>query len=162
MNKELLGFALAFIFSAMLAAPVMADPTKGKKVAVTITWTNPAGTPVGIDETGIVVHRHGVGTWDVELEIDAGATYTGAAVDTVREVLAVPQRDGVSLVWREYFETWFESAGGGFAGNMMVLMDGTTGPSPRAKAHGLLHGYGMFEGQTINGGHHWVRPGPLV
>ena len=163
MNKKIFGIFISLAFLAMLVIPAFASPTKGNKVAVTLTWTNPAGTPAGIDETGIVTHRHGIGTWDVELEIDDGPTYIGAAVDTVREILIVPQTDGNNLLWREHLEVSFPEAGGGFEGYFVVLMDGVGNPLElRSKAHGLLHGTGAFEGQTINAGHNWRPPGPLV
>ena len=165
LNKKVLGIALTVFFLAMLAIPVCASPTKGNKVAVTITWTS-AGVTYVDDATGNVVHRHAEGNWDpLVLEIDGGPTYTGSAVNTVREGLRVPQKDGLNIIMREYLEMWFPSAGGGFKGHILVWMDGITGPPltvKRARAHGLLQGYGAFEGQTLNAGHKWREPGPEI
>ena len=142
----------------MLAIPVFAKPTKGNKMEVTITWTSAPASSSVINITGNVQHRHIEGNWDpIVLEIDDGPTYTGSALNTVREALWIPQKDGMNIVMREYLEMWFPSAGGGFKGNILVWMDGITGPTTleRARAHGLLQGYGSFEGQTINAGHKW-------
>jgi len=147
---------------AMMATPVMADPTEGQKVPITISWTLVPGGYLGSNYTGIVEHRHALGTWDVVLVIDGGAPHAGT-VTAVREILIVPQKDGNNILWRESGEMWFPSAGGGFEFNFCVLMQGVGDPTiMRGKSHGLLQGYEAFEGQTINGGHHWKPPGPVV
>ncbi len=162
MNKKILGVFIGLLAIAMLAIPVYASPTKGQKVPITIRWTLVPGGYLGSNYTGIVEHRHALGTWNVTLAIDGGATYNGTFA-AVREVLIVPKKDGNNILWRERGEMWFPSAGGGFEGNFCVLMDGVGNPlEMRAKAHGLLQGYGAFEGQTINAGHHWVGLGPIV
>ena len=160
-KSKVLVIAVAFLAVAILATPVLAAPTN-KKVPITIYWTQmgpPTPEPGFPKDTGIVRHGHATLTWGVEIEIDGVPTYTGTAF-THRYVVNVPQKDGNKISFREVYEMEINEADGGFVGSALILMDGIYGDSPKAKAHGLLQGYGDFEGQTINAGHHWVPMGP--
>ena len=160
-NKKVLGIAVFLMVAAMLATPVMAVPTKGRKAAITLKFAlPPVGGPVEPPKpTGGVLHMHMSQTFNVELEIYGGLTYFGTAT-TDRQMLFVPQKNGMNLLMRDDYVLSFPDQQGGFEGNAMVLLDGvTTEPSlswEMGKAHALFTGTGAFEGQTINAGSHWA------
>lgn len=160
MKKKILATMFVLVIAALMIAPVLAAPTN-QKVPITIYWTAGPTTPEpGYPKlTGIVTHGHATLTWTVSIEVDGVPTYTGTAF-THRYVISVPQKEGRIVKFKEVYEMEINEATGGFVGSSLILMDGLYGPSPRAKAHGLLQGYGDFEGQTINAGHHWTPMGP--
>jgi len=151
----------------MLAAPfigaVMAEPTQGQKVPITITWTSISTVPDVPKIVGNTVHNHGVITWGVAINIDYVPTYTGIAIAD-RYVVITVQKDGANMKMKEVYDMSIDGEDGGFVGSALILMEGVmpTGGWEKSKAHGLLNGYGAFEGQTINAGHHWAPPGPIV
>ena len=164
-KRKVLVIALALMAMAMLATPVMAAPTKGRKAAITLRFAlPPVGGPVEPPKpTGGVLHMHVSQTFNVELEIDDGPTYYGTAV-TDRQMLFVPQENGMNLLMRDDYVFSFPDQQGGFEGNAMVLLDGVvTEPSlswEKGKSHGLFTGTGAFEGQTLNAGSPWGPPQP--
>jgi hypothetical protein len=162
MNKKILGVFVGLLAVAMLATPVIAKPTQGQKVAVTLTFTGQVSEPIEVRDTGVVEHRHGHVNWTLILAIQDGPTYMGEAIDTERYVLTVPQENGNKIVFREIYEMWFPSAGGGFVGMASIMMDGVGNPPVVGKAHALLHGTGAFEGQTLNVGHHRALFSPPI
>jgi hypothetical protein len=150
---------------AMLATPVLASPTKGNKVAVTLTFANRIPNVIDEWDSGGVTHTLVINTWKVILEIEGGPTYTGTAIDE-RKIVAVTQKNEVDQICRSYYELSFPSAGGGFEGNSLLIIDGFTGPPPpmwdKTKIHYLFRGTGAFEGQTLNVGETWTPfGGPL-
>lgn len=166
MNKKILGIAVALMAVAMLATPVMAKPTKGNKVAVTLIFTSRTSKTV-VDEwvSGGVTHRLLINTWNVRLEIDGGPTFEGTAIDE-RKIVAVTQKNEVDQICRSYYELSFPDEGGGFEGNSLLIQDGFTGAPPplwdKTKIHYLLRGTGAFEGQTINVGKTWTPFGGIL
>lgn len=164
MKKKILAITTLLVITVVLTTPVFAVPTAGQKVAVTITWSkwtvvtqDPITTPGGIVQNRIE------GTWDVEIAIDGGPTYTGTS-DTIRYLTVVPKEGGADLVLKEIYDISIDSESGGFEGSGLIIIKvwiPPAGPYEKAKAHGLLHGTGSFEGQTINAGHSWVPPGPI-
>ena len=158
MNRKIIVIVLALAV-AMLATPVLAKPTKGQKVPVTITFLGQVAEPIKVNDTGVVQHRHGLANWTIVLAIEGGPSYPGEAILNERYVLIVPQKDGNTMIMRESYEIWFPSAGGGFEGTAQIMMDGVGNPlEVKGKAHALLIGTGAFEGKTINAGHHWGTP----
>ena len=158
--------AVALMAVAMLATPVMAKPTKGQKAAITLTFTFTGGVPVEPPKvTGNVMHMHVNHYFNVELEIDDGPTYYGTAV-TDRQMLFVPQENGMNLLMRDDYVFSFPDQQGGFEGNAKVLLDGViTEPSldwEMGKSHGLFTGTGAFEGQTLNAGSPWGPRQPSI
>jgi hypothetical protein len=163
MKKEILGIFMCLFFASLLIISVYASPTKGNKVAVTLTFSN--RSPDVIDEwvSGGVTHSLIINTWDVTLEIDDGPTYSGTAIDE-RKIVAVTQKNEVDQICRSYYEHSFP--GGGFEGNSLLIIDGFTGSPPplwdKTKIHYLLKGTRAFEGQTLNVGKTWTPfGGPL-
>ena len=159
LNRKVLGIAVALLFAIMLVAPVYADPTQGQKASITLTWTETSTVYAGEPKiVGNVIQFHMYVTWDVELAIDGGPTLYGTAF-TDRDMLVVLQKDGGRLVVVDYYELSFPDEEGGFEGNALVMMTGYIPIEPpiweKSRGHGLLHGTGAFEGQTINGGGHW-------
>jgi hypothetical protein len=155
-QKKILGIAIILVFVAILIAPVFADPTKGQKAAITLTWTRTKRIQGPPRFTGNVMHRDVYVEWSVVLEIEGGPTLTGTA-KTERKNVRVPQPDGANLVLRDYYELWFATQGGGFEGNALVMLEGFMGGGvwEKSKAHGLFQGTDAFEGQTLNAGHGW-------
>jgi hypothetical protein len=162
MNKKILMLLITVLAVAMLVTPVISKPTKGKKVAVTLYFSNQESEPIEIRETGNVEHRHGHVNWTLMLDFKNGTTLMGEAIDVQRYVLVVPQPNGNKIVFREQYEMWFPSAGGGFEGMANIQMDGIGNPPMIGRAHALLHGTGAFEGQTLNVGHPWAIFSPPI
>ena len=165
MNKKILCIFVSLLAVALLATPVYASPTKGNKVAVTLTFSNRVGEVIDEWVSGRVTHRLQINTWDVMLEIEGGPTYLGTAIDE-RKIAEVMQNNEVDRICRSYYELSFPSAGGGFEGNSLLIIDGFTGSPPplwdKTKVHYLFKGTGAFEGQTLNVGKTWTPfGGPL-
>jgi hypothetical protein len=163
LKNKFLVIAVALMAVAMLTIPVMAEPTKGKKAAITLTFTFMGAET--IEEPKLsdgVLHTHVYHYFAVELAIDDGPTYYGTAV-TDRKMLFVSQ-EKANLLMRDNYVFSFPDQQGGFEGNAMVLLDGVvTEPFlswEMGKAHALFKGTGAFEGQTINAGYHWGPPQP--
>ena len=165
MNKKILGVTFVLVVAALLIAPVMAEPTKGQKVAITLKFfTPPVGGPVEPPKpNGNVLHMHVNQLFNCELAIDDGPTYYGTAfID--RKMLFVPQKNGMNLHMIDDYVFSFPDEQGGFEGKAKVLLDGViTEPSlswEMGKSHGLFTGTGAFKGQTLNAGSPWGPPQP--
>ena len=134
---------------------------------VTIYFSNQVQELTAEEFTGGVIHRAADVTYDIEIDIDGGATYAGTAV-ALRNILVVPREFGVDLVIRDDYVMTIEGKGT-FEGSAVIVLKGYIAPTAtslpdyeRGKAHALLHGTGDFEGQTINAGHHWLPFGPIT
>ena len=163
MNKKILGVFASLVFVAMIVTPVLAKPTQGQKVAITLTWTRTLRIQDPPVFTGVVMHRHVYIEWSVVLEIEDGPTLTGTGT-SIRDNVRMPQKDGDTVVIRDVTELWFPDQQGGFEGRGVIMIDGLTSPGvwEQAKAHELLQGTGEFEGQTLNAGHHWEEPSGAI
>jgi hypothetical protein len=169
LNKKILSIPIVLIIMVLLVTPVLASPTKGQKVAVTLYWTRTSRVTIEEKFSDGVVHRLLHLTWDIELVFDGGPTYYGTAF-TERYQHRWPERDGMKMLLRDKTVFSFPDQNGGFEGNDLVMLDNFINPPPggradwdKAKAHGLFMGTGAFEGQTLNVGHHWKpRAGPPV
>jgi hypothetical protein len=175
MNKKILGVIVFALTVAMLATPVLAEPTKGQKAAITIEWAITSGGPtLPPKETGNVTHTTIALTWDVTLLIDGVPTYSGTATTERKQLIAPAARAGDRefRLLNDYYVLTFDGYSGTFEGNALLQTDW----SPEGNAyrysrlcHALLQGTGVFEGQTINAKHDWrannlpiVWPGYLL
>ena len=165
MKKKMLGIFASFLFLVILITPALASPTKGNKVGITLTWTETNTVYLEQKIVGNTMHFHINVYWDVELAIDGRPTLNGTAF-TDRDLTVVLQKDGGRLVIGDYYELSFPDEEGGFEGNAAIMLTGYIPIEPpiweKSKGHGLLHGTGAFEGQTINGGNHWIPFDPFA
>ena len=165
MKRELMGLTLAIGFLVILAAPVMAAPTDGQKVPVTIYFSNQVATNIVDTTTGNVVHRVADITYDISVDVDGVPTYTGTAI-AERNVLMIPRGAGVfDMILSDDYIMSFDGQDGTFEGQAVIVLKDYAPATPTyeaGKAHALLQGTGVFDGQTINAGHHWVPFGPIT
>jgi hypothetical protein len=161
MNKKILGIAVVLMAVAMLAPPVLAEPTKGRKTAVSLRFIFPHVQVNTIDEwySGPVYHRLWESIdWNVELTINPDGpnptTLPGTcyALRKVVQVMPNGKDTGKSIV-KDYYE--FTFGDGGFEGHALVMLDGfnpaNTPPWSDVHLVGLVfQGTGAFEGQTLN------------
>jgi hypothetical protein len=162
LNKKVLGIAVVLMAVAMLAVPVIAKPTKGNKVAVTLIFVERMGRTIIEDRySNGILHRLLELTYNVELKVTDGPTLEGTAV---WERMTLQNPKSMKNISREYYEFWFPIEGGGFEGHCLLMMDGfVPAPPPpatweKSKAYGLFQGTEAFEGQTLNVGHSWEEP----
>jgi hypothetical protein len=166
MNKKIFGATIIFIIAATLAAPVIAEPTKGQKVSVRFRavgyysyegedysdYTNNGGTQ--IRKNLIVVYD------PLELIfLDGGPTLVGNAtinVDSTSNLdknTQVAHYDAVVL---------FETPEGGFKGEMLAHHKNMRTPEWTLDWHFVLQGFGAFEGQTLQIRLNGPYPGSLA
>ena len=176
MNKKILGISFVLVIAALLIAPVFADPTQGpNKKAVTMTQVPTGIVPGGPYMTGPITHNQFGGLYDVTIEIKDGATVESTLVGEAvvdRKLVAVPQKGSILGRWifADYYVITIETVDGGavvggFEGNGNLIMDGVNPAGPgvitweKARAKGLFHGTGDFEGQTLNFNTPWTPYG---
>lgn len=142
-------FALALLLTTF-TLPVMAEPTDGQKVAVTLKFT-PVGGPSGDRWTtngGVTQVRDAGLTFNLELTID------GVATPIIGESFA--ERDAMGkrpemVLYHEHHVMYFPTEGGGFEGyDLLKITDMKSGTEFTLQAHGVYQGTGAFEGQTLN------------
>jgi hypothetical protein len=165
-KKKILGVFASFLFLLILITPALASPTKGNKVGITLTWTATNFVYLDAKEVGNTMHFHINYYWNVTLAIDDNGPKINGTAITDRYMTGVLQKDGGRLVVADYTEFSFPDDEGGFKGNSAIMMIGYIPIEPpvwqKSKAHGLFHGTGAFEGQTINAGNHWIPFDPLA
>ena len=170
MNKKLLILALSLLMLAAIA-PVMADPTNGKKVPVVqisgATITQPTVCPPNgltypynglsrLTGQNHTAQRRDYGQILGATLIIGETTLVGKSFNNYDRMINFfgnyPVLTGMMMVYH-YDAIWdFPTAGGGFEGNInMVITDYNPGPPAtyQAKFTTVLHGYGAFEGQTL-------------
>ena len=153
MKKAVVVVALMFALLAGLfvTLPVMADPTNGQKVSVTIKWARD-GSPSFTDYiySDGLQHRTLERNWKVELFIDGSLTpITGTAHSEGHVLWAYTKLH--MAVYNEYYVISFAS--GGFEGEAHIMAyDYVSSTNYNVKVHGLFTGTGSFEGQTLNAG----------
>jgi hypothetical protein len=151
MNKKLLVMTTVLLAVAMLVAPVLAEPTKGLKVPATLTpgpevvpppppfpdrvWTTNGGI------TQIRGEQRDYYPITLTIGIDE---YTDGYSSNFGDVV-INFKTGW-LTERSFTEWTFPSVDGGFAGNLEMKLSIFTG---WYSIHGVLRGFGDFEGQTL-------------
>lgn len=152
MNKKFLVIAVALMTVAMLATPVLAEPTKGQKVAAELypqTWPYYEVPPEKEWTTngGIEQSRGGqTDYYPIALRIGSNLYNDGYSTNINDEVF-----NSKTLVWNVRSDTvWEWEDIGGFAGNIEMKLWFEEGiPYPYYSIHTLMHGFGDFEGQTL-------------
>jgi hypothetical protein len=160
MNKKILGIFISLLVVALLATPVLAQPTNGpNKVAVSVDMTRTDGPGPGtlLDpnvNTGPITHGHWLQHFTTTVTFEDGSTLEGT-IDIERKVVIVRRTPGNKLIFTDYNVFTFPGydPDTGFVGNSKVILDIGKGLS---LAYGLFHGTGDFEGQTLNIGHTWA------
>jgi hypothetical protein len=152
MNKKILGIFVSLLVVAMLATPVMAEPTKGQKVAAELY---PQALPYyeGIPEKnwttngGITQERGGqTDYYPIDLKIGS-ALYTDGYSTNINDVVSNSKTSVVNI---RSDTVWTFAGIGGFAGNIEMKLWFVEGmPMPYYSIHTLMHGFGDFEGQTL-------------
>ena len=148
MNKKVVGIAVVLMTVAMLAVPVMAEPTKGRKVPASLTpGPQVSGTPPPVRRwrtDGDIRQSRGLQTdyYPITLTIGNDVYPNGYSYNFGNEALNF--RTGW-LNNRGYAEWTFEGIGG-FAGNLEMKLHIFTG---WYSIHGVLFGFGDFEGYTL-------------
>lgn len=157
MNKKVLGIAVVLLAVAMLATPVMADPTKGQKVPATLRFGDSSTEPGTAKPAGNTMHGQTTVTWEIAIDIDGVPTHTGTAFAERYSVQVAVEGKMTNIILKEVYTIEINEEDGGFVGSVQILMRIFPGmpPSIFGKAHALLVGYGAFEGQTLNVGHPW-------
>ena len=159
MNKKILLIAVALLAIVMLATPVLAAPTKGKKVQVTISFTR---------STEVEAYNKGW-TTNGEIRQERGQVVLYAPVivtigtDTPITTTSLAERNlhwtypdegskpgNIRLIHESHV---IYLPGGTFEGNALLKFHYIS-PYGRGdfilEAHGVFHGTGDYEGQTIN------------
>ena len=147
MNKKVLAIPIALVFAAMLVIPVMAEPTKGLKV--------PASLIPGPQVGGAPPEKH----WDTNGGISQGR---GREVDYFPITLTIGNDVYTNGYSYNFINVMFNSKTmiqisqglavwtfediGGFEGNLKMKISAIDG---YYSIHGVLFGFGDFEGQTL-------------
>jgi hypothetical protein len=154
MNKKLLGIVIATLAIAMLITPALAAPAQKINFVVKTIPLNPQPTQ-GDDyvrftsEGGIMHCRNQIGASIAKLWLSSDAsglpTYQGTGMSEVMWTLN-QELTGPAV----YKLTWTFSEGT-FEGNLICTMTAVspTAPAILSEIHGVLHGTGIFEGQTM-------------
>jgi hypothetical protein len=154
---------LAVLLVSTFVLPLaMASPDQGQKVPIKITWEGATTTSYNVWTTpGGVVHREATLSFsNIKIYIDDSATpLTATAVETR---YATWNQDLTHRACHRSYVITIPAQGttsaGGFEGNSnLQIFDYITTPTTTyiAMAKGLFHGFGAFEGQTINAGDDW-------
>ena len=147
MNKKVLVVTMALFAVAMFVAPVMAEPTNGQKVPATLI-PGPAvgGAPperMWITNGGIYqVRGEQVDYFPITLTIGSAVYSNGYSYNFVNSVFNL----NTKVVNVRGLAVWTFDAIGGFEGNLEMKLSAIDGSY---SIHGVLRGFGNFEGQTL-------------
>lgn len=148
MNKKVLVTTMALLAVAMLVAPVMAEPTKGLKVPATLTPGPAVPTPPADRNwmtNGGIVQIRGEQTDYYPINLTIGSDVYPYGYSSNFGDVVINLKTGW-LISHGYAEWTFPSVDGGFAGNLEMKLSIFTG---WYSIHGVLFGFGDFEGQTL-------------
>lgn len=163
MKKAVLAITVALMTAALLLTSlvgmVLADPTKGQKVPVEMTFAATGSTTVeSTKNNGDITHASYLRNWAVALSIDGATPIIGEIVNSERYVIGAYGKLGMGILHDEYVIS-FATELGGFEGRAILqITDWVSNTEPyNMMIHGVFHGTGAFEGQTLNVG---VDKGP--
>ena len=152
MNKRVLVIPLALIVATLLVVPVMAEPTRGQKVAAEMYPQVMPFDEVEPDKDwttngGIAQSRGGqTDFYPIALKIGSDLYEDGYSTNINDEVFN--SKTSVSNIRSD--TVWTFAGIGGFAGNIEMKLWFVEGePLPYYSIHTLMHGFGDFEGQTL-------------
>jgi len=147
------------VFSiALMATPVLAVPTQGQKLPVSLKFT-PTTSADGINHINIPgdfvlndgsigQRRDAVTSYKVELTIDEDPIVGYSIVE--RPVVVYNVIKHKCMTMHEIHVMDFSAEEGGFEGNALLKFTDYVSPASfHLEAHGTFHGTGDFEGQTI-------------
>jgi hypothetical protein len=156
MNKKTLLIAMVVFSVMVMAAPVLAVPTQGQKLPISLKFTNSATTNPGtfnLNNGNIGQKRDSAGSYTVELSIDGADPIVGVSVTEVPiSVYNMIKHQRFTI--HEIHVMDFPTEDGGFEGNVLLRFTDVASLVPGAfdyhlEAHGTFQGTGAFEGQTI-------------
>ncbi len=148
-------FALTLLVISF-ALPVMAEPTQGQKVPVTLKFTPISGPPGDRRTTdGDVTQVRDAGLkCALELVIDGAQPLIGESFATRDAMGKRPEM----VLYHEHQVMTFPTEEGGFEGyDLLKITDMQSATEFTLQAHGVYQGTGAFEGQTLN---LWRTKGP--
>ena len=148
MNKKVLAIPIALVFAAMLVIPVMAEPTEGLMVpASLIPGPQVGGAPPEKhwETNGGILQGRGreVDYFPITLTIGSYVYTNGYSYnfgDSMFNEKTMIQNSRGLAVWT------FEGIEGGFEGDLKMRISAVDG---YYSIHGVLFGYGYFEGQML-------------
>ena len=153
MNKKVLGIAVFLLAAAMLATPVLANPTKGQKVTAEMYVLGFSEDRTGEDYSinitngGIYIERNIIVTYvPIYLIIDGGAPLVGTVVSNVDMIGNLDKKTAVGHMDAVIS---FSTPEGGFRGNIQTAQEEIFTPDWTLRMHSVLQGFGAFEGQTL-------------
>ncbi len=155
-RKSLIVIFTLVLFATCFALPVLAQPTEGQKVAVTLKFTPVSGPPGDRRTTngGVTQVRDAGLTFAVELTIDGAQPIIGES-SAARDAMG---KRPEMVLYHEHQVMYFPTEEGGFEGNdLLKLTDLQSATEFTLQAHGVYQGTGAFEGQTLN---LWRTKGP--
>jgi len=153
-NKKLLGIALAFVFLAMLAAPVIAK-SSNKVPAEAVIYTtgfDPTTLDIRVTDDGIE-HIIYLEMWGI-IELYQGDNPTPIIVEWVDICEGLYNPRSNKGIWR-FDEVWTIDGSPAFVGTDHVKVEGPLIAPEAMKSHMVLHGVGDYEGQVLN---LWFEP----
>ena len=157
MNKKVLVIPIVLIFATILVVPAIAEPTKGLKVPATLLpgpqVSIPSPERTWVTNGGILqIRGDHTDFYPVTLTIGNDIYPDGTSRNFGNFIVNL--KNGW-LKSRGYGELTFPSVDGGFAGEIVMKMSYFT---LEYSIHGVLHGFGDFEGQTLM----YSYNGPIV
>jgi hypothetical protein len=147
MNKKVLAIPIAIVFAAMLVIPVMAEPTKGLMVpASLIPGPQVGGAPPEKhwDTNGGISQGRGreVDYYPITLTIGNDVYTNGYSYNYGNQMLNLK----TMMLNNRGLAIWTFEGIGGFEGNLKMKLSAIDG---YYSIHGVLFGFGDFEGQTL-------------
>ena len=150
MNKKALAITMALFAVAMFVAPVMAEPTNGQKVPATLIPGPPVVVPppppperMWITNGDIQqIRGRQVDYFPITLTIGSDVYTNGYSYNFVNVVFNLK----TMVVNTRGLAVWTFEGIGGFEGNLEMKLSAIDGSY---SIHGVLHGFGDFEGQTL-------------
>ena len=155
MNKKVLGIAVVLMAVAMLATPVMAEPTKGQKVPARFRVIPPPDvTDAGYSwftKSGVFHGRGHTEKYSAKLNI-SGTVYDAFFVTVMKVALWNPKQRTMASHSEDIVYIPSEGSSNGFSGMGILRFygwDWTTQMWTSQKIYHIWHGFGSFEGQTL-------------
>jgi hypothetical protein len=152
LKKAILVFSIILLMIAAVIVPVLAVPTDGQKVPVILKFT-PYKTVNGDKWTtdgNITQRRDYTIYYHLSLSINGATPLIGECVAIRDSISAYTKVPGMAVYHEDYVMSFVKDEGG-FEGNAMLMMTDYVSPTNFImEAHGVFHGTGTFEGQTIN------------
>lgn len=147
MNRKLLTILIAIVFAAMLVIPVMAEPTKGLKVAASlIPGPQVGGAPPEKhwETNGGIGQARGreVDYYPITLTIGNDVYTDGYSYNYGNQMLNL----NTMILNNRGFAIWTFEGIGGFEGNLEMKLSVIDG---YYSIHGVLFGFGDFEGYKL-------------